>query len=45
MRNEMVDQGKAGLEMYYQNITIENNVIYNAQTHGITVGETTGLIA
>lgn len=43
MRNELVDQGKAGLEMYYQNVTIENNVIYNAHTHGITVGETVGL--
>ena len=43
MRNELVDQGKAGLEMYYQNITIDNNVIYNAHTHGITVGETIGL--
>ena len=32
-----------GLEMYYQNITIENNVIYNAHSHGITVGETDGL--
>jgi hypothetical protein len=43
MRNDVVDLGKAGLEMFYQNITIENNVIHNAQTHGITVGETIGL--
>ena len=43
MRNEMVDTFGAGLEMYYQNITIEDNVIYNAHTHGINVGETIGL--
>jgi Right handed beta helix region len=43
MRNELVDTGAAGQEMFYQNITIDNNVIYNASTHGITVGETTGL--
>ncbi|MBE0454274.1 MAG: right-handed parallel beta-helix repeat-containing protein [Roseovarius sp.] len=44
MRNDMVDRGLAGEEMYYQNILIENNTIYNAQTHGITVGETDGLV-
>jgi hypothetical protein len=44
MRNEEVDQGRAGEEMYYQNIVIENNVIYNSHTHGITVGETNGLV-
>lgn len=43
MRNEEVDSGRAGSEMYYQNITIENNTIYNGHTHGITVGETNGL--
>ena len=43
MRNEEVDTGRAGEEMYYQNILIENNTIYNAHTHGITVGETDGL--
>ena len=43
MRNEMVDTGGAGDEMFYRNITIEDNVIYNAQVHGITVGETHGL--
>ena len=43
MRNEMVDLGLAGDEMFYQNILIENNVIYNAHAHGITVGETDGL--
>lgn len=44
MRNDMVDRGLAGPEMYYQNILIENNLIYNAHMHGITVGETNGLI-
>lgn len=44
MRNDMVDRGLAGREMYYRNITIENNVILNAHLHGITVGETDGLI-
>ena len=44
MRNELVDQGLAGDEMFYRNIVIENNVIHNAHTHGITVGETHGLI-
>jgi PKD repeat protein len=43
MRNEMVDTGQAGREMFYRNITIEDNVIYNAHLHGITVGETDGL--
>ncbi|WP_281927495.1 LamG-like jellyroll fold domain-containing protein [Roseibium album] len=42
MRNELVDKGLAGQEMYYKNITIENNVIYN--TSAIGVGETDGLV-
>ncbi len=44
MRNELVDRGLAGTEMFYQNVTIENNVITNAHLHGITVGQTNGLI-
>jgi hypothetical protein len=44
MRNEMVDTGQAGTEMYYQNVLIENNTIYNGHLHGITVGETNGLV-
>lgn len=44
IRNEMVDRGLAGEEMFYQNIFIEENVILNNHTHGITVGETDGLI-
>ena len=44
IRNELVDLGKAGESMYYKNLLIENNTISNAHTHGITVGETDGLI-
>lgn len=43
MRNELVSAGQAGTEMYYKNVTIENNVIVNGHLHGITVGETAGL--
>lgn len=43
MRNDLVDRGLAGSEMYYRNIVIEENVIVNAHLHGITVGETRGL--
>lgn len=44
MRNDLVDRGLAGDEMFYRNITIEENVIINAHLHGISVGETDGLI-
>jgi hypothetical protein len=44
MRNEVVDMGLAGEEMYYQDVTITNNVIVNGHSHGITVGETDGLV-
>jgi len=44
MRNEVVDTGAAGAEMFYQNVTISNNVIVNRHVHGITVGETAGLV-
>ena len=30
MRNEMVDTGQAGTEMYYKNVVIEDNTITNA---------------
>lgn len=43
MRNEEVDTGRAGPEMFYRTILIEENVIANAHLHGITVGETDGL--
>lgn len=44
MRNDMVDRGLAGEEMFYRNILIEENVILNNSSHGITIGETDGLI-
>ncbi|WP_306145396.1 right-handed parallel beta-helix repeat-containing protein [Roseibium sp. MMSF_3412] len=45
IRNEKVDTSEnANLEYYYSNITIEDNLIYNGHLHGITVGETNGLV-
>lgn len=44
MRNEEVDQGRSGREMFYRNVTIEGNVIVNAHLHGVSVGEVDGLI-
>ncbi|MBN2905815.1 MAG: right-handed parallel beta-helix repeat-containing protein, partial [Rhodobacteraceae bacterium] len=44
IRNEEVDNGRAGAEMYYQNFLIEDNYISSMHLHGITVGETDGLI-
>lgn len=44
MRNEEVDNGRAGQEMFYRNITITGNFIRNSHLHGITVGETQGLV-
>ncbi len=43
MRNEEVDRGRAGPEMLYRRITIEDNVIINAHLHGITLGEADGV--
>ena len=43
MGNEVVSQGLAGSDMFYRNVTIEDNVIVNGQLHGITLGETAGL--
>lgn len=43
MRNDQVDRGLAGSEMFYQDVTIENNLIINAHLHGITVGESKDL--
>ena len=43
MRNDLVDRGLAGREMFYDGVTIVDNVIINAHLHGITVGETDGL--
>jgi Right handed beta helix region len=44
MRNEKVDQGLAGPEMFYRNIAIVNNVIANRHQHGITVGQADGVL-
>lgn len=44
MRNEEVDNGRAGSEMFYRNVLIENNVIHNAHLHGITLGEVDGVV-
>lgn len=44
MRNERVDQGQAGPEMFYRDIEIVDNVIANAHLNGILVGETRGLV-
>ena len=44
MRNDQVDRGLAGEELFYRNVQITDNVIVNAHSHGITVGETDGLI-
>jgi Right handed beta helix region len=43
IRNERVDQGEAGYELFYRDVLITGNVIINAHLHGITVGETDGL--
>ena len=39
MRNEVVDRGQAGDEMFYDTVTIRDNVIINAHLHGITLGQ------
>jgi hypothetical protein len=43
MRNELADAGRAGEDMFYANVLIEDNVIRNAHRHGVTVGQTLGL--
>ena len=43
MRNDLVDRGIAGPEMFYRNFVIEENVIINAHLHGITMGEAEGV--
>ena len=44
MGNELVAQGLAGPEMLYRDITITGNVILNAHLHGISVGESDGVL-
>lgn len=43
MRNEAVEKG-AGAGMFYRNLRIEQNVIINAHLHGISIGQTDGLV-
>ena len=43
MRNDQVDRGLAGPEMFYRDVLITQNVIINAHLHGIAIGETDGL--
>ena len=43
MRNERVDMGEVGEELFYRNITITDNVIYNSTFNAINIGETFGL--
>jgi hypothetical protein len=43
IRNEEVDTGRQGIEMYYRDFDISNNVIINAHLHGISIGEVDGL--
>lgn len=44
MRNEAVDAQNGGRSMYYRDFVIEENLILNQHLHGITVGETDGLV-
>ncbi|HEY0276328.1 MAG TPA: right-handed parallel beta-helix repeat-containing protein, partial [Paenirhodobacter sp.] len=43
MGNERVANDGAGREMYYRDVTIEDNVIVNAHFHGISPGASEGL--
>ena len=44
MRNDIVDRGFADEEMFYRNVLIENNTIYNAHSNGIVLGEAIGVV-
>jgi len=44
MRNDLVDRGLAGREMFYRDVLIEENVIINGHVHGITLGEADGVV-
>lgn len=44
MRNDQVDKGLAGHEMFYRNVLIEENVILNSHIHGIVLGASDGLV-
>lgn len=38
LRNDQVDRGLAGSELFFRDILIEQNVILNAHSHGILIG-------
>lgn len=42
--NTLVDQGKAGEEMYFRNVKIEDNLIINGHTNGISLGASVGVV-
>ncbi|ETX13235.1 hypothetical protein OCH239_12720 [Roseivivax halodurans JCM 10272] len=42
MRNDQVDTGQAGQEMYWRDVTIEDNLIINAHAHAIVLGASLG---
>lgn len=44
LRNEDADSNPGDTEAYYENFVITDNVIYNGHVHGITVGQTNGLL-
>ena len=44
MRNERVDKGLSGFELFYRNIVISNNVIATRHQNGIIVGEADGVV-
>ena len=44
MRNDLVDRGLAKEEMFYRDVRIEQNVIVNGHLHGITLGESDGVM-
>ncbi|MEL6585584.1 MAG: right-handed parallel beta-helix repeat-containing protein [Pseudomonadota bacterium] len=43
LRNEEIDENRAGPDLFYQDVTLRNNVIINAHINGIVVGPARGL--
>lgn len=44
LHNELAAAGSVGTSMYYQNILIEDNTIYNSHLHGVYVAYADGLV-
>lgn len=44
MGNNLVETGQAGEEMYFRNVTIEDNLIVNGHSHGIALGASIGVV-